>query len=355
MRCVAQPFAWAELDAALQRVEPTAPIVQLFNGGPLAEERYTDVVVELGAPRRRLTKRRFYAELKAGATLVVNGFEHHSPTACGSARRCGRFCASVAQRRRANAYLLDRRARHVRPALGHARRVRAATPRPQALAGVRADVSAAARHASQRGRRADGAATPVLDCVLEAGDLLYVPRGWWHHVLPEEGPSLHLSIGTYAPTVHDYLSWACARHLPAALAARRSLGAASADEHRCGAVEAFRVVVLPTATRAEFEREAASRERSRTDLAHGAAPRESAPMASTPGDLVSMNAAHRLDITATEIAVRGGRLRLHPLARSIVAALGRRVRCRSRALRALGSEHLTRSAQPCSTSPSTTY
>ncbi|HVJ29624.1 MAG TPA: hypothetical protein VNA66_04885, partial [Gammaproteobacteria bacterium] len=35
------PFPWPELDAALQRVEPTAPIVQLFNGEPLAEERST--------------------------------------------------------------------------------------------------------------------------------------------------------------------------------------------------------------------------------------------------------------------------------------------------------------------------
>ena len=150
--------------------------------------------------------------------------------------------------------------------------------------------------------------------------MLYVPRGWWHHVLPQEGPSLHLSIGTYAPTVHDYVSWACARHLPAALAARRSLGAASADELDA-AVEALRAVVVSAAARAEFEREAAGRERSRTELhtelhlAVGADGLE-------PGDVVSMNAAHRLDATATEIAVRGGRLRLHPLARSIVAALG---------------------------------
>ena len=38
------PFAWAELDAALHRVEPTAPALQLWSAGPIAEERYTDVV-----------------------------------------------------------------------------------------------------------------------------------------------------------------------------------------------------------------------------------------------------------------------------------------------------------------------
>ena len=96
------PFAWAQLDAALSRVEPTAPFLQLFNAGPIAEERFTEIVSELGAPRRRLSKRRFYAELEAGATLVVNGFEHYSPAAL-------RLCAAVRRFRGAatagNAYL----------------------------------------------------------------------------------------------------------------------------------------------------------------------------------------------------------------------------------------------------------
>lgn len=73
---------------ALHRIEPTAPVFQLFNGGLIAEDRYTDVVMELGAPRRRLGKGRFYAELRAGATLVVNGFEHYSLAAL-------RLCAEV--------------------------------------------------------------------------------------------------------------------------------------------------------------------------------------------------------------------------------------------------------------------
>ncbi|HEY3517774.1 MAG TPA: cupin domain-containing protein [Gammaproteobacteria bacterium] len=310
-------FEWAELDAALQRVEPTAPIVQLFNGGALAEERYTDVVVELGAPRRRLAKRRFYAELRAGATLVVNGFEHYSPTALRLCAEVGRFYGAAVA---GNAYLSiggrgtfgrhwDTHDVFALQLIGRKRwQVFAPTfPLPLGM------------HRSE-GSGSECPGTPVLDCVLESGDLLYVPRGWWHHVLPEEGASLHLSVGTYAPTVHDYVSWACARHLPAALAARRSLGAAAGAELDA-AVEALRAAVLSAAARAEFEREAAGRERARTELhtelhlALGAAGLE-------PGDVVSINAAYRLDATAAEIAVRGGRLRLHPLARSILAALG---------------------------------
>ena len=128
-------------------------------------------------------------------------------------------------------------------------------------------------------------------------------------------------MGTYAPTVHDYVSWACARHLPTALAARRSLGAAASAEDINAAVDALRAIVVSDAARAEFAREATTRERSRTELhtelhiALGAAGLEH-------DDVVSINAAHRLDATTAEITVRGGRLRLHPLARSIVDALG---------------------------------
>jgi len=327
-------FEWAELDAALQRVEPTAPIVQLFNGGALAEERYTDVVPELGAPRRRLAKRRFYAELKAGATLVVNGFEHYSPTALRLCAEVGRFCSAPVA---GNAYLSiggrgtfgrhwDTHDVFALQLIGRKRwQVFAPTfPLPLGM------------HRSE-GSGTDCPATPVLDCMLETGDLLYVPRGWWHHVLPEEGASLHLSVGTYAPTVHDYVSWACARHLPAALAARRSFGAAAGADLDA-AVDALRAVVLSAASRAEFEREAASRERSRTELhtelhlALGAAGLE-------PGDVVSINAAYRLDATAAEIVVRGGRLRLHPLARSIMAALGDGALSLEALCGKLGSDH----------------
>jgi len=313
-----EPFAWAELDAALLRVEPTAPFFQLFNGGAIPEERFTEVVPELGAPRRRLSKRRFYAELKAGATLVVNGFENYSPAALrlGAAVRRFRGAATAG-----NAYLSiggrgtfgrhwDTHDVFALQLIGRKRwQVFPATfPLPLGM---------------HRSEVVGGACSPqpIMDCMLEAGDMLYVPRGWWHHVLPTEGPSLHLSIGTYAPTVHDYVSWACARHLPAALAARRTLGAAASAEDLDAAVEALRDVVLSAQARAEFEREAASRERSQAEL-HTELHLAGSANGLEPDDVVSMNTVLRLEAAATEIPVRGGRLRLRPLARTIVATLG---------------------------------
>lgn len=39
--------------------------------------------------------------------------------------------------------------------------------------------------------------TPVWEGILEQGDLLYMPRGWWHRAMPDEEPTLHITVGVY--------------------------------------------------------------------------------------------------------------------------------------------------------------
>jgi ribosomal protein L16 Arg81 hydroxylase len=41
---------------------------------------------------------------------------------------------------------------------------------------------------------------PVVDVVLDAGDTLYVPRGWPHDASTSDSESLHLTIGLHPPT-----------------------------------------------------------------------------------------------------------------------------------------------------------
>jgi ribosomal protein L16 Arg81 hydroxylase len=48
---------------------------------------------------------------------------------------------------------------------------------------------------------------PYLECVLKAGDLLYIPRGHWHYAIACEQPSLHLTIGIEPQTGLDWLDW----------------------------------------------------------------------------------------------------------------------------------------------------
>ncbi|MDH6133565.1 ribosomal protein L16 Arg81 hydroxylase [Kitasatospora sp. MAA4] len=49
---------------------------------------------------------------------------------------------------------------------------------------------------------------PVADLVLNAGDVLYLPRGWWHAVAASEGQhSLHVTCGLQSTTGADLITW----------------------------------------------------------------------------------------------------------------------------------------------------
>ncbi|CAL9531084.1 hypothetical protein SUDANB145_04023 [Streptomyces sp. enrichment culture] len=49
---------------------------------------------------------------------------------------------------------------------------------------------------------------PLAELVLSAGDMLYLPRGWWHEVTASEGVhSLHLTCGMQTTTGADLLQW----------------------------------------------------------------------------------------------------------------------------------------------------
>ncbi|KAB7844933.1 cupin domain-containing protein [Streptomyces mobaraensis] len=51
-------------------------------------------------------------------------------------------------------------------------------------------------------------ADPIADLVLQPGDLLYLPRGWWHAVTADQGVcSLHLTYGFQTHTPSDLLTF----------------------------------------------------------------------------------------------------------------------------------------------------
>jgi ribosomal protein L16 Arg81 hydroxylase len=52
---------------------------------------------------------------------------------------------------------------------------------------------------------------PVWEGSLRTGDLIYIPRGWWHQVVPEQLPSLHLGITVEVPAGSDFLHWVADR------------------------------------------------------------------------------------------------------------------------------------------------
>jgi ribosomal protein L16 Arg81 hydroxylase len=211
-------FGLSEIERVLQGVEPVSPDVQLFHQGRIAQDEFTRWAMAEGAPRRCLDER-FSSRVANGATLVLNSLEAHSAAARRLSDEVSRFSGFPT---RSNAYVSfggdgsfgahwDTHDVFVLQLVGR-KRWRVSPPTfPLPLPG----------HASHD----SGHAAPsecTHDVSLEAGDALYLPRGWWHDVTPLPEPSVHLSVGIYVPSVFDALSSLCRRVLPPELAARRS-------------------------------------------------------------------------------------------------------------------------------------
>ncbi|NET58882.1 MAG: cupin, partial [Symploca sp. SIO2E6] len=48
---------------------------------------------------------------------------------------------------------------------------------------------------------------PDVSCILNPGDVLYIPRGHWHYAMALDEPSLHLTLGVHCQTGIDFLEW----------------------------------------------------------------------------------------------------------------------------------------------------
>lgn len=75
------------------------------------------------------------------------------------------------------------------------------------------------------------AAPPVWDGVLEDGDALYLPRGWWHVATPLNEPSLHLTVTMVPANGLDLARWVAER-LKRHAEVRRNVPHLSAAEER---------------------------------------------------------------------------------------------------------------------------
>jgi hypothetical protein len=117
---------------------------------------------------------------------------------------------------------------------------------------------------------------PVWQETLEDGDLLYIPRGWWHVAQPLAEPTLHLTVGIHNRTGLDLLRWVAER-MRASEAFRRDLPRMASASERDALVARMRDELLAEFDDALLERfydgmDAQAEPRARPNLPWGAMP-----------------------------------------------------------------------------------
>ncbi|MEV8095273.1 cupin domain-containing protein [Kitasatospora sp. NPDC085879] len=198
-------LSWDDLNTILatQRLEP--PRLRLsMDGEMLPLHRYSlPVTTRRSMTWHRIQPAELHARLAEGASLVLDSIEKIHPPIGSAAEALERFLGTLVQ---VNAYAswTEREGfgthwdDHDVVVVQMYGAKRWKLYGPTRTAPTFRDVEAP--------EQPDG--EPLADLVLTAGDVLYLPRGWWHAVTADQGTaSLHLTFGLVSHTGADLLTW----------------------------------------------------------------------------------------------------------------------------------------------------
>lgn len=255
-----RPVTWKDINSTLFAWDPRDGLLQLFKDGPIPVEHYTETFVDLAMQRSKIVKDTFYELLQEGATLVLNRLETKSEPVHDLAMEIARF---VGEKAVANGYAAfggrgtfaqhwDTHDVFAVQLIGRKRwRVFAPTfalPLP---------------HQKSKEHKHECPAEPVFDGYLEAGDMLYIPRGWWHEAVPlASEETFHIAVGIHPMLIRDYVAWSCFKTLPSDIALRQSIKAERDNlDGLALAAQAAEELLVSKTNLAEFKREVFSNER----------------------------------------------------------------------------------------------
>ncbi|WP_308356825.1 JmjC domain-containing protein [Streptomyces sp. ODS05-4] len=237
---------WSDVNRFLSaRSLPPGAVVVTRRGRRLPAEAYTRT-----APRypdqpsmahlseSRLCARSLRAALRAGASLTLNGLDdHHGPVAELVREMESRLRVRVY----ANAYMSwgttnglphhwDDHDVMVLQVAGRKHWSLRPPSQPHPMEGSGAPNLPAADE-------------PAIELELTSGDVLHVPRGWWHLVTPVDEPSLHVTFGFTRRTGVHFLGW-LADHLRGEAEFRRDLPHETAPESQAEHLARLRKILL---------------------------------------------------------------------------------------------------------------
>lgn len=213
-------FSWRNANEIFDRDDVLSEDFKLSCGGIVPKSEYVESYLDIGKLRHRLIKSAVYEYMRDGATLISNKIKG-DPVVESLARQIGNFSgrqvvssayAAFGTRDSFRAHW-DTRDVFAVQLIGRKRWVVYAPTFEDPLYMQQSkDYESEFPHSQD----------PCMDFVLEAGDVFYLPRGWWHNPLPLGEETFHLAFGTFPAFGLDYLTWAVAQS-PHAVVARRSL------------------------------------------------------------------------------------------------------------------------------------
>ncbi|MFB6844724.1 cupin domain-containing protein [Streptomyces sp. NPDC056373] len=202
---VASLLSWDDLNAILTHHRLDAPRLRLAKDGqPLATFTYSSpAVTRRRTVWQRLQPADLHQQLAEGATLVLDAVDELHPGAARVARDLERWLRTAVQ---INLYASwtstegfgvhwdDHDVVVIQLSGSKCWRLYG----PTRVAPMHRDVEAPE----------SPPASPVAELVLNSGDVLYLPRGWWHAVSASAGEaSLHLTCGLQTSTGADVIAW----------------------------------------------------------------------------------------------------------------------------------------------------
>jgi len=192
-------LSWEDLNSILEQHHLTPPRLKLLKGG---EEIDASRYLSVNDQRSRLKPAAFINQLAEGATLILNCVDELAPVLADLADSCQEVLRS---RTNVNLYAgwrtqkcldlhWDVQDTMILQASG---RKHWTVYQPTRLHPLKEEVEP---------DKPTG--NPCWDGILEDGDLLYIPRGWWHVARPLDEPSLHLTVTITPADGMDFLRWA---------------------------------------------------------------------------------------------------------------------------------------------------
>lgn len=195
---------WRGINEMYQRANPADDLFKFRKGALIPKEHYVESCNDVGRIRYRFKKAAVYEYLKNGATLVYNRI-NNEPFSDNIARQIARFTQAHTIVSGYLAFGEDASYKNhwdTRDVFA----VQLIGKKHWSLSAPNFDMPLYMQQSKDLPHIPEPE-TVDMEVVLEAGDILYIPRGWWHNPVPMGCETFHLAVGTFPPNGHDYMQW----------------------------------------------------------------------------------------------------------------------------------------------------